>query len=135
MHEKGRRALPDVHDKETRSRNMAAIRSKNTKPEILIRRRLHARGFRFRLHDKKLPGTPDIVLHRYQALIDVRSCFFHGHDCTLFQLPNQRRDFWAAKIEGNRQRDQRNLVAQQEVGWRVARWSGNAVCEVRTALE
>jgi DNA mismatch endonuclease (patch repair protein) len=99
---------------------MAAIRSKNTKPEMLIRRGLHARGFRFRLHNKKLPGTPDIVLRRFHALIDIRGCFFHGHDCNLFRPPIQRRDYWEAKIEENRQRDQNNLVAQKSAGWRVA---------------
>lgn len=99
---------------------MAAIRSKNTKPEMLIRRGLHARGFRFRLHDKKLPGTPDMVLRRFNALIDIRSCFFHGHDCKLFRMPGQRRDFWQTKIEGNRLRDLKNLAAQQSAGWRVA---------------
>lgn len=99
---------------------MAAIRSKNTKPEILIRRGLHTRGFRFRLHDRKLPGTPDMVLRRFNALIDIRSCFFHWHDCSQFRMPSQRKDFWKAKIERNRQRDQENLAAQQAAGWRVA---------------
>lgn len=99
---------------------MAAVRSKNTKPELLIRRGLHARGFRFRLHDKKLPGTPDIVLRRFNALIDIRSCFFHGHDCGLFRIPNQNRNFWETKIEGNRRRDCQNVAAQQTSGWRIA---------------
>lgn len=99
---------------------MAAIRGKNTKPELLIRSGLHARGFRFRLHAKNLPGTPDIVLRRFCALVDIRSCFFHGHDCHLFRTPRQRSVFWEEKISGNRLRDQRNLTAQQAAGWRVA---------------
>ncbi len=99
---------------------MAAIRSKNTKPELLIRRGLHARGFRFRLHDKTLPGTPDIVLRRYGALIDVRGCFFHGHDCDLFRLPRTRRDFWKNKISSNRRRDVKTARELQGLGWRIA---------------
>ncbi|WP_255572167.1 very short patch repair endonuclease [Celeribacter sp. PS-C1] len=99
---------------------MAAIRSKNTKPELLIRRGLHARGFRFRLHDKVLPGTPDIILRRYSALIDVRGCFFHGHDCDRFRLPRTRREFWDEKISSNRERDIKITSEQLELGWRVA---------------
>lgn len=112
--------LADVHDKETRSRNMAAIKAKNTKPEMVVRRELHARGFRFRLHDRSIPGAPDIVLRKHGALIDIRGCFFHGHSCELFRLPETRRDFWRDKIEANRARDDRNLRAQKELGWRVA---------------
>ncbi|MCT4607603.1 MAG: very short patch repair endonuclease [Pelagimonas sp.] len=99
---------------------MSAIRSKNTKPELLIRRGLHARGFRFRLHEKSLPGTPDIVLRRFNALIDVRGCFFHGHDCDLFRLPRTRRDFWESKISSNRARDIKTAKELQAMGWRVA---------------
>ncbi|MDU8927682.1 very short patch repair endonuclease [Alisedimentitalea sp. MJ-SS2] len=99
---------------------MAAIRSKDTKPEKLIRCGLHALGFRFRLHQRSIPGTPDIVLPKYNALIDVRSCFFHGHDCRLFKLPETRREAWRHKIETNRSRDSNNLELQKELGWRVA---------------
>lgn len=99
---------------------MAAIRGKDTKPEMVIRRRLHARGFRFRLHVRTIPGTPDIVLRRHGAIIDIRSCFFHGHNCSLFKMPSTRREFWAGKIEENRRRDARCLAAQMESGWRVA---------------
>jgi len=99
---------------------MAAIRGKDTKPEMVIRRGLHARGFRFRLHVRTIPGTPDIVLRRHGAIIDIRSCFFHGHDCPLFKMPGTRREFWSEKIEANRARDVRNLAAQMETGWRVA---------------
>ena len=99
---------------------MAAIRSKNTKPELIVRRGLHARGFRFRLHDRTIPGSPDIVLPKRGALIDVRSCFFHGHDCALFKIPAQRRDFWIRKIDTNRARDLGNISLQLELGWRTA---------------
>ncbi len=99
---------------------MAAVRSKNTKPEVAIRKGLHRRGFRFRLHDRSIPGAPDIVLKRYRALIDVRGCFFHGHDCDLFRLPKTRTEFWIHKIEGNKARDIRNNSLQSEMGWRVA---------------
>lgn len=104
----------------TRSRNMSAIRSRDTKPEMIIRRGLHARGHRFRLHDRKIPGTPDIVLRKFTALVDVRSCFFHGHDCDQFRTPKTRERFWSGKIAQNRLRDLRNLDAQQKLGWRVA---------------
>lgn len=103
-----------------RSKNMAAIKGRDTKPEMTIRRGLHARGYRFRVHDRKIPGTPDIVCRKYSALIDVRSCFFHGHDCELFQVPKTRESFWSEKIASNRLRDLRNLEAQLELGWRVA---------------
>jgi DNA mismatch endonuclease, patch repair protein len=109
----------DVHDKEARSRNMRAIRSKNTKPELLIRQRLHAAGFRFRIHRKDLPGNPDIVLPRYRAVIFVHGCFWHGHGCYLFKLPSSRPDFWRDKIAQNQQRDLRNISRLTELGWRV----------------
>lgn len=103
-----------------RSKNMAAIKGRDTKPEMIIRRGLHARGFRFRLYDRKIPGKPDIVLRRFSALVDIRSCFFHGHDCALFNMPKTRTDFWSEKISANRSRDLRTLEAQQKLGWRVA---------------
>ncbi|MRU14948.1 DNA mismatch endonuclease Vsr [Roseovarius sp. A21] len=112
--------MPDVHDTQTRSRNMAAIKARNTKPEIIVRKGLHHLGFRYRLHDRALPGTPDIVLKRYRAIIDVRSCFFHGHDCSLFRLPETRREFWQKKIWANVDRDRRNLNEQLDLGWRTA---------------
>jgi len=99
---------------------MSAIRAKDTKPELIVRRGLHACGFRFRLHDRRFPGTPDIVLKKYSALIDIRSCFFHGHDCNLFKMPHSRRSFWESKIAGNQSRDALNIQAQKDLGWRVA---------------
>src|SRR6478672_10463078 len=96
-----RRLLADVHDPATRSRNMAAIRAKNTGLELTIRKGLHARGFRFRLHSRRIVGSPDLVLSKHGALVDVRGCFFHGHNCALFKMPQSRREFWSTKIAGN----------------------------------
>lgn len=112
--------MADVHDSQTRSRNMAAIRAVDTKPEVLIRRGLHARGFRYRLHLENLPGKPDIVLPKYHAVILVNGCFWHGHDCPMFRWPSTREDFWRLKIMGNVARDARNIEALRSRGWRVA---------------
>lgn len=111
--------MPDVHDAETRGRNMAAIRSAHTKPELLVRKSLHALGFRFRLHARDLPGKPDLVLPKYSAVIFVQGCFWHGHDCSLFRMPGTRTDFWEAKISGNRERDARTADDLTKAGWRV----------------
>lgn len=112
--------MADVHDPDTRSRNMAAVKGKNTKPEVLLRKSLFSRGFRYRIHRNDLPGKPDIVLPRFGAAIFVQGCFWHGHrGCPKFQLPVTRRDFWEAKITGNQDRDQRNIDALIELGWRV----------------
>lgn len=99
---------------------MAAIRSGNTKPELFVRRSLHAAGFRFKLHAKDLPGKPDIVLPRYRAVVFVHGCFWHQHDCHLFKWPSTRKDFWAQKISRNAGNDKLALAALLEQGWRVA---------------
>ncbi|WP_326491278.1 very short patch repair endonuclease [Rhodovulum sulfidophilum] len=99
---------------------MAAIRGCNTKPEMVLRQGLHARGFRYRLHSRKLAGTPDIVLPKYRALIFVNGCFWHGHDCPLFRWPATRPEFWHSKITANMARDRRNIRALEEDSWRVA---------------
>ena len=112
--------MVDIVDPASRSRMMRGIRSKNTKPEMVVRRLLHARGFRYRLHDRKLPGTPDMVLPKYRAAIFVSGCFWHGHNCSLFRLPGTRPDFWAEKIGQNRARDVRSHNALIEGGWRYA---------------
>jgi DNA mismatch endonuclease, patch repair protein len=109
----------DVVDKTVRSRMMSGIRGKNTKPELKIRGELHKRGFRFRLHDKKLPGKPDIVLPKYGAIILVNGCFWHGHECHLFKWPSTRPGFWKDKIGRSRTRDKENLERYQLEGWRV----------------
>ncbi|XKH01818.1 DNA mismatch endonuclease Vsr [Marinobacter nauticus] len=113
--------MSDVHDRATRSRNMAAIKGKNTKPEILLRKALFKQGFRFRLHRKDLPGKPDIVLPKYNAVIFVQGCFWHGHDnCPMFKLPASRKEFWEEKILKNKERDSINIQLLNDSGWRVA---------------
>jgi DNA mismatch endonuclease (patch repair protein) len=111
--------MVDVHDKRTRSRNMAAVRAKNTKPELLLRRELFRQGFRFRLHYGSLPGKPDIVLPMYRAVVQVHGCFWHGHNCALFQWPATREKFWRTKINQNMARDQRADEQLKTAGWRV----------------
>lgn len=98
---------------------MSGIRGKDTKPELLIRKGLHARGFRFRLHAAKVPGKPDLILPRYRAAIFVHGCFWHSHDCHLFRMPGTRPDFWAAKLNRNRQRDAEVRNALKLAGWRI----------------
>lgn len=98
---------------------MAGIRAKDTRPEMILRRGLHARGFRFRLHVRRLPGSPDLVFPGRQALIFVHGCFWHGHGCSLFRLPATRPEFWRAKIEGNMTRDATAERALAADGWRV----------------
>lgn len=112
--------MVDVVDKVTRSRMMSGIRGKNTKPEWLVRRGLHARGFRYRLHARELPGKPDLVLPKYGAAIFVHGCFWHGHGCHFFKWPASREEFWRAKIGANIQRDAKNIAALLDAGWRVA---------------
>lgn len=99
---------------------MSGIRGKNTKPELLIRKALHARGFRYRLHCKDLPGNPDLCLPKYRAVIFVHGCFWHGHGCHLFKWPQTRPEFWREKIGRNRVVDQAALHALQSSGWRTA---------------
>lgn len=100
---------------------MSGIRGKDTKPELVIRKGLHKRGFRYRLHQGKLPGHPDIVLPRYNAVIFVQGCFWHGHNCPLFKWPGTRKKWWRSKIEGTRARDATARIALAEMGWRQAR--------------
>jgi DNA mismatch endonuclease (patch repair protein) len=111
--------MTDVVSPETRSRMMSGIRGTNTRPEIIIRKKLHALGFRFRLHSKKLPGKPDIVLPRYRAVIFINGCFWHLHDCHLFKWPATRTDFWQSKLTGNRKNDQLHFEELEKSGWRV----------------
>lgn len=111
--------MTDVVDLATRSRMMAGIKGKNTKPEILIRKALHAQGFRFRLHVKDLPGKPDLVLPKYRALIFVHGCFWHGHACRYFKVPQTRSEFWLEKIGKNQRRDSLQEEALKAMGWRV----------------
>lgn len=99
---------------------MSGIRGKNTKPELMLRKALHARGFRYRIHCKDLPGNPDLCLPKYRAVIFVHGCFWHGHDCHLFKWPKTRPEFWAAKIARNCEVDRQAEAKLLEAGWRVA---------------
>jgi DNA mismatch endonuclease (patch repair protein) len=98
---------------------MAGIRAKDTTPEMVIRRGLHGRRFRFLLHHRRLPGRPDLVLPRYRAAIMVHGCFWHGHNCPLFRWPRSREEFWREKITGNIARDRRDAEQLGKHGWRV----------------
>lgn len=109
----------DVLTPEQRRLNMSRIRGKDTAPEMVIRRALHARGFRYRLHDKRLPGKPDLVFPKHRAVIFIHGCFWHGHDCHLFKWPATRREFWREKIERNRGRDEGTDQALRSLGWRT----------------
>jgi len=112
--------MADVHSKGRRSYNMSRIKSKNTKPEILVRKYLHAQGYRFRLHVKKLPGKPDIVLPKYKTAIFVHGCFWHRHKrCKYFVVPKTRTKWWLDKINGNKARDERIFRELKKLGWKV----------------
>lgn len=97
---------------------MARIGSRDTGPEMQVRRLLHAAGFRYRLHVRNLPGRPDIVLPRWRAVVDVRGCYWHQHRCRLFQQPRDNAAFWSAKLTGNAERDSRNRLKLEQLGWR-----------------
>ena len=114
--------MADLVDAVTRSRMMSGIRAKNTQPELVVRRLLHACGFRFRLHRKDLPGNPDIVLPRYRAVILIQGCFWHRHeDCRYATTPKTRPEFWGPKFSSNIQRDTRNEAKLRQAGWRIGR--------------
>jgi DNA mismatch endonuclease (patch repair protein) len=98
---------------------MSSVRSKNTKLELEVRRRLFAMGFRYRLHGKNLPGTPDMVFSKYRAVLFVHGCFWHYHGCHLSALPNTRHYWWKKKLEGNRKRDSEILSRLKALGWRI----------------
>jgi DNA mismatch endonuclease, patch repair protein len=110
----------DVHRPSVRSKNMRAIRNRDTKPEMFIRRALHAIGFRFRLNVAALPGTPDLLFPKYRAVIFVHGCFWHGHHCHMFKVPETRKEFWVKKIENNILRDAVTRQQLLDAGWRVA---------------
>jgi len=98
---------------------MSGIKGKNTKPELLIRKALFAKGFRYKLHDKKLPGKPDLVFPKYKAVISIQGCFWHGHNCHLFKWPTTNEDFWKTKINRNKVVDERNRTELLNGGWRI----------------
>ena len=110
----------DVHSKEVRSYNMSRIKGKDTKPEETVRKYLFSQGFRYRKNDKKLPGSPDIVLPKYKTVIFVNGCFWHGHEgCKYFVWPKNNAEFWHKKIRDNILRDQRKVQALDLLGWKV----------------
>jgi len=112
--------MADVHSEQVRSYNMSQIRGKDTKPELLVRKFLFSRGLRYRLHDKKLPGKPDIVLPKYKTVIFVHGCFWHGHEgCKYFVVPKTRTDWWLDKINSNRIKDVGNVALLNAKGWNV----------------
>ncbi|MBQ7899737.1 MAG: DNA mismatch endonuclease Vsr [Bacteroidales bacterium] len=125
--------MSDTLSQTQRSYNMSRICGKNTKPEILVRKGLHARGFRFRLHNKKLPGSPDIVLPKYGVAIMVNGCFWHGHKgCRYATKPKTNIEFWETKIARNRHRDEVTTAHLEALGWTVITvWE----CELRGKLE
>ncbi|NNU33541.1 DNA mismatch endonuclease Vsr [Mucilaginibacter sp. S1162] len=124
--------MADVHSKETRSYNMSRIKSKNTKPEMLVRQFLHKNGFRYRLHVKDLPGKPDIVLPKYKTVIFIHGCFWHGHEgCRYYVVPKTRTEWWLNKIQGNATNDTKAEALLKESGWKIVKiWE----CELKKLL-
>ena len=122
----------DVHDKKTRSYNMSMIKGKDTKPEELVRKYLFSKGFRYRKNDRRLPGTPDIVLPKYRTVIFVNGCFWHGHEgCRYFVVPKTNTEFWVNKINTNIERDRCKQETLKELGWNViVVWE----CELKPAV-
>lgn len=112
--------MADVHEPEVRSYNMSQIKGKDTKPELLVRKYIHANGFRYRLHVKKLPGKPDIVLTRHHTVIFIHGCFWHGHvGCKYFVVPKTRTKWWLKKINRNKKKDLECYSALQKEGWKI----------------
>lgn len=112
--------MADVHSKEVRSYNMSRIKGKNTKPEIIVRKFLFSNGVRYKLHDKKLPGKPDMVFPKYKKVIFIHGCFWHGHEgCKYFVVPKTRTEWWLDKINSNKKKDAENVEALKKQGWDV----------------
>jgi DNA mismatch endonuclease (patch repair protein) len=124
--------MVDVVDKATRSRMMSGIQGKNTKPELLVRKYLHGKGLRFRLHAKELPGKPDLVFPKYKAVVFVHGCFWHRHSgCKYATTPSSREHFWANKLSENVARDSYQIATLVGLGWRVfVVWE----CELREGM-
>lgn len=113
--------MADIVAPDVRSRMMSGIRGTDTRPELVLRRGLHALGFRYKLHDRNLPGKPDLVFPKYNAVLFVNGCFWHAHDCHLFTWPKSRENFWRKKLGGNKERDKKTTTLLRERGWRILR--------------
>jgi DNA mismatch endonuclease, patch repair protein len=112
--------MADVHSKEIRSFNMSRIKGKDTKPEIMVRKFLFSNGIRYRLHDKKLPGKPDMVFPKYKKVVFINGCFWHGHEnCKYFVVPKTKTEWWLNKINGNKKKDTESVYALKKQGWKV----------------
>ena len=111
--------MTDVVDKATRSRMMSGIKGKDTQPELRVRKELHKLGFRYKLHQKGMPGKPDLVFPKYKAILFINGCFWHGHDCHLFKYPATQKEFWREKINKTKETDARNISLLMKDGWRV----------------
>lgn len=111
--------MADIVSRQKRSEMMAGIRGKDTSPELLIRKALHTRGLRYRIHDKSLPGKPDLVFRKYRAVVMINGCFWHGHDCHLFKWPSTRPEFWKNKIGRNREKDGEVRQQLSDARWRI----------------
>ena len=112
--------MADVHTRETRSFNMSRIKGKDTKPEMMVRQFLFSKGFRYKLHDKALPGKPDLVFPKYKTVIFVHGCFWHGHaGCKYFVIPKTRTEWWLKKINTNKNNDLINLQKLKDRGWKT----------------
>lgn len=123
--------MADTHSKEVRRRNMQQIKSKNTKPEEIVRKYLFSKGFRYRKNVTTLPGKPDIVLPKYRTAVFVNGCFWHHHDCPRFHWPTSNTDYWIPKIKRNEERDVENRKKLEEAGWKVLTvWE----CELKKAV-
>lgn len=111
--------MPDIVSVETRSKMMSGIKNKDTKPELAVRRALHAEGFRYLVNDVRLVGKPDLVFPKWHAVLFINGCFWHQHDCHLFKPPQTRTEFWKVKLGKNSERDRRNISLLLADGWRV----------------
>ena len=111
--------MADVFSVAKRKEIMASISAKDTMPELLLRKSLHRRGYRYRLHSVNLPGKPDLVFRQFNAIVFVNGCFWHGHDCHLFRMPSTNREYWQNKIDNNRRRDKQNRDLLLNDNWRV----------------
>lgn len=133
----------DTLTQEARAALMRRVRRSNTAPELKLRKALHREGLRYRIGDKRLPGSPDLVFPRFRAVVFVHGCFWHGHDCQQGEAPSTRREFWIPKIQGNRQRDERKRAQLTALGWRVfivwecefKKLKGTALAEFASKLE